>query len=125
MNRPSTVHESQSHLPGAVHAAELILDADSLSAAQALADADPAVTSKIFVAEVHAWSHVDWDEIAKRLARSRRRSPSGPRPRAYGFGGRGGLIMMWAVPLPGYISHGPPGTGVTDRPVDSGVANGV
>jgi hypothetical protein len=39
--------------------------------------------------------------------------------------GRGGLIMMWAVGVPGNISHGPPGTGRIGSPVVSGVANGV
>ena len=33
----------------------------------------------------------------------------------------GGLIMMWAPGVPGYISHGP-GPGVVESPVDSGVA---
>jgi hypothetical protein len=33
----------------------------------------------------------------------------------------GGLIMMCAPGVPGYISHGP-GPGVVDSPVDSGVA---
>jgi hypothetical protein len=37
----------------------------------------------------------------------------------------GGLIMMWAPGVPGNISHGPPGTGIVERPVDSGVAYGV
>jgi uncharacterized protein len=45
-----------------------VLEAESLTAAQALVDADPVVSGKIFVAEVHSWSHVNWDEIAKRLA---------------------------------------------------------
>ena len=36
----------------------------------------------------------------------------------------GGLIMMWAPAVPGYISHGP-GPDVVERPVDSGVANGT
>jgi len=35
---------------------------------QALVDADPAVAAKIFVAEVYSWSHVNWDEVAKRMA---------------------------------------------------------
>jgi uncharacterized protein YciI len=45
-----------------------VLEAESLAAAQALVDADPAVAAKVFVAEVHSWSHVNWDEIARRLA---------------------------------------------------------
>jgi uncharacterized protein YciI len=45
-----------------------VLEAESQAAAQALVDADPAVAAKIFVAEVHSWSHVNWDEIAKRMA---------------------------------------------------------
>lgn len=45
-----------------------LIEAASLAEAQAVVDADPAVTSKIFVAEVHGWSHVDWDALAKRLA---------------------------------------------------------
>ena len=45
-----------------------LIEAASLAEAQAVVDADPAVTSKIFVAEVHSWSHVDWDALAKRLA---------------------------------------------------------
>jgi uncharacterized protein YciI len=44
-----------------------LIEAASLADAQAVVDADPAVTSKLFVAEVHSWSHVDWDELAKRL----------------------------------------------------------
>ena len=44
-----------------------VLEAESLAAAQALVDADPVVAAKVFVAEVHSWSHVNWDEIAKRL----------------------------------------------------------
>jgi uncharacterized protein YciI len=53
--------------PGASGGAAVI-DADNLAAAQAIVDADPAVVSKVFVAEVRAWSHVNWDELAKRLA---------------------------------------------------------
>jgi uncharacterized protein YciI len=45
-----------------------LIEAASLADAQAVVDADPAVTSRIFVAEVHSWSHVNWDELAKRLA---------------------------------------------------------
>lgn len=45
-----------------------LIEAASLADAQAVVDADPAVTSKIFVAEVHSWSHVDWDDLARRLA---------------------------------------------------------
>ena len=45
-----------------------VLEAESLAAAQALVDANPVVAAKVFVAEVHSWSHVNWDEIAKRLA---------------------------------------------------------
>ena len=44
-----------------------VIDAESLAAAQAIVDADPAVVSKVFVADVRAWAHVNWDEIAKRL----------------------------------------------------------
>ncbi len=44
-----------------------VIHAESLAAAQALVDADPVVARKVFVAEVHAWSHVNWDELAKRL----------------------------------------------------------
>jgi uncharacterized protein YciI len=44
-----------------------LIEAASLADAQAVVDADPAVTSKLFVAEVHSWSHVNWDELAKRL----------------------------------------------------------
>lgn len=36
----------------------------------------------------------------------------------------GGLIMIWAPAVPGYISHGP-GPDVVVRPVDSGVAKGT
>ena len=36
----------------------------------------------------------------------------------------GGLIMMWAPGVPGYISHGP-GPALVESPVDSGVAYGV
>ena len=35
------------------------------------------------------------------------------------------LIMMCAPAVPGNISQGAPGTALVDRPVDSGVANGV
>jgi uncharacterized protein YciI len=45
-----------------------VLEAESLAAAQALVDADPIVSAKVFVAEVHSWSHVNWDEIGRRLA---------------------------------------------------------
>ena len=58
----------------------------------------------------------------------RRRPPRpsrGERRPGQGLGGRAGLIMMCAPALPGYISHGPPGTGVVEIPVDSGVAYGV
>ena len=51
-----------------------VLEAESLAAAQALVDADPAVSGKIFVAEVHAWRHVDWDELA-RLIQARSPQP--------------------------------------------------
>jgi uncharacterized protein YciI len=44
-----------------------LITAESLAAAQAIVDADPAVTSQVFTAEVHAWSHVNWDELARRL----------------------------------------------------------
>jgi uncharacterized protein YciI len=44
-----------------------VLEAESLAAAQALVDADPAIAAKIFVAEVHGWTHVNWDEVAKRM----------------------------------------------------------
>jgi uncharacterized protein YciI len=44
-----------------------LLEAESLAAAQALVDADPAVVNKVFTAEVHAWSHVNWDEVARRF----------------------------------------------------------
>jgi uncharacterized membrane protein len=36
----------------------------------------------------------------------------------------GGLIMMWAPAVPGYISHGALSLGLVDSPVDSGVAKG-
>jgi uncharacterized protein YciI len=45
-----------------------LIEAASLADARAVVDADPAVTSKLFVAEVHSWSHVNWEELAKRLA---------------------------------------------------------
>jgi uncharacterized protein len=45
-----------------------VLEAESQAAAQALVDADPAVVAKIFVVEVHSWSHVNWDEVAKHMA---------------------------------------------------------
>ena len=45
-----------------------VLEAESQAAAQALVDADPAIAAKIFVAEVHSGSHVNWDELANRLA---------------------------------------------------------
>ena len=44
-----------------------VIETDTLAAAQAIADADPAVQSKVFAAEVHAWRHVDWDALARRL----------------------------------------------------------
>lgn len=44
-----------------------LIEAASLTDAQAIVDADPAVTAKLFVAEVHSWSHVNWDELARRL----------------------------------------------------------
>ena len=44
-----------------------LLEAESLAAAQALVDADPAVVAKVFTAEVHAWSHVNWEELARRF----------------------------------------------------------
>ena len=37
----------------------------------------------------------------------------------------GGMIMMWAPAVPGNINHGPPGMGISERPVDSAVAHGV
>lgn len=37
----------------------------------------------------------------------------------------GGLIMMWAPAVPGYISHGALSLGLVDSPVDSGVAKGT
>jgi uncharacterized protein YciI len=44
-----------------------VIDAESLEAAKALVDADPAIKDKVFVAEVHAWRHVNWDELARRF----------------------------------------------------------
>jgi len=37
----------------------------------------------------------------------------------------GGLIMMWAPAVPGYISQGALSLGLVDSPVDSGVAKGT
>jgi hypothetical protein len=37
----------------------------------------------------------------------------------------GGLIMMCAPAVPGYISHGALSLGLVDSPVDSGVAKGT
>jgi len=37
----------------------------------------------------------------------------------------GGLIMMWAPAVPGYMSHGALSLGLVDSPVDSGVAKGT
>ena len=51
-----------------------VIEAESLAAAQALVEADPAVIGKIFAAEVHAWRHVNWDELA-RLMPSRAPQP--------------------------------------------------
>ena len=45
----------------------VIVDAADLASAQAIADADPAVVQKLFVAEVHAWRQVNWDALASRL----------------------------------------------------------
>lgn len=38
--------------------------------------------------------------------------------------GLGGLTMMWAPAVPGYINHGPL-SGVPGTPIESGVAYGV
>jgi hypothetical protein len=37
----------------------------------------------------------------------------------------GGLIMMWAPAVPGYISQGALSLALVDSPVDSGVAKGT
>jgi uncharacterized protein len=52
-----------------------LIEAESLAAAQAIVDADPAIVTKVFVAEVHAWSHVNWDELAKRFQPARPAQP--------------------------------------------------
>jgi uncharacterized protein YciI len=44
-----------------------LIEAESLAAAQAIVDADPAVATKVFTAEVHAWAHVNWEEVARRF----------------------------------------------------------
>jgi uncharacterized protein YciI len=54
-----------------------VIDAESLDAAKAIVDADPAVKDQVFVAEVHSWRHVNWDELAKRFQQA---APATPKP---------------------------------------------
>jgi uncharacterized protein len=54
-----------------------VIDAESLEAAKAIVDADPAIKDKVFVAEVHAWRHVNWDELAKRFQQMQ--TPAAPK----------------------------------------------
>jgi len=43
-----------------------LIDAADDSAARALIDADPGVTSGLFVAEIHPWALVPWDSYLKK-----------------------------------------------------------
>jgi uncharacterized protein YciI len=43
-----------------------LVDAASLDAARAIAEADPAVQSKVFVYRVQQWNLVPWQQIAER-----------------------------------------------------------
>jgi uncharacterized protein YciI len=45
-----------------------VLNVDSIEGAKAIADADPAVTSGLFVYELRPWRLVAWDEVAARQA---------------------------------------------------------
>jgi uncharacterized protein YciI len=42
------------------------IDATSLDAANEIAQADPAVSSKVFVYELHQWNLVPWQRLAER-----------------------------------------------------------
>jgi uncharacterized protein YciI len=46
----------------------VVLNVSSIESARAIADADPAVTSGLFVYELRPWRLVAWDEIAARRA---------------------------------------------------------
>ncbi|HEY3744249.1 MAG TPA: YciI family protein [Bryobacteraceae bacterium] len=43
----------------------VILEVPNFEAALAIADADPAVKSGIFVHELHPWGLIDWDKFSK------------------------------------------------------------
>ena len=58
------------------------------------------------------------------LQRAPRKAVAGCRGLARYFFAFGGLIMMCAPAVPGYISHGAPGLGEVDSPVVAGVAKG-
>ena len=45
-----------------------VLNVSSIESAKAIADADPAVTSGLFVYELRPWRLVAWDEVAARQA---------------------------------------------------------
>ena len=58
------------------------------------------------------------------LQRAPRKAVAGCRGLGRYFFAFGGLIMMCAPAVPGYISHGAPGLGESDSPVVAGVAKG-
>lgn len=46
----------------------VVLNVSDMESAKAIADADPAVTSGLFVYELRPWRLVAWDEVAARQA---------------------------------------------------------
>jgi uncharacterized protein YciI len=44
------------------------IDAASLAEARQIAEADPAITSKVFVCTLHQWNLVPWQRLAERSA---------------------------------------------------------
>jgi uncharacterized protein YciI len=44
----------------------VVFEAESEERAKALVDADPAVVTKVFVAELHPWRIVDWEQRLKK-----------------------------------------------------------
>jgi uncharacterized protein len=46
----------------------VVFEAENEDAAKAVVAADPAVTSKIFLHELHPWGLVDWEQRVKKVA---------------------------------------------------------